>query len=115
MRIQVDDPKHARFRVGELSDDRVINNSGTTFKRANNIVSKIKKYDNMITATIIDEEFQQKHEYLISTEHLSVTLEVEGHEVLTVNPELTAAEAQKLPAIGLFAESTEKLAEIEQN
>ena len=42
-----------------------------------------------------------------------MTLEVEGHEVLTVNPQLAELDHEKVPAIGLFAESTEKLSEIE--
>ena len=54
MRIEIDDPSNVRFKVGHMIDDKVINNSGTTFKKADNIVSKIKKLDKMITVTIID-------------------------------------------------------------
>ena len=93
MRIQIDDETQYRYRVGEMEEDRVIDNSGTNLKRVNNIFNNIRNENNHLSVSIVDEEFGQKHVYLISLNKLWISLEVDGEPTVTINPQFTDDQA----------------------
>jgi hypothetical protein len=93
----------------------VIDNSGTHLKRVDNLYANIKQEEKSMTVTIVDEEFGQKHAYLISLERLWISLEVDDEPVLTVNPHYSSQDAANLPGSPFYMESIKESQKIEED
>ena len=76
MRVEINDPSKKRFQIANHLDDVFINNSGTTLTRLENLTTKVREMSDYYKVAYVDEEFKQRHVYMISKEKLWISLSI---------------------------------------